>query len=410
MNIFARFASLLALVATAATAIAHPIPDIPVRGYFTADGKATIRVEVDTRCFVADPEQEPYLQNWVLQEMSEKERAALTGKARDYVKEHIRFFFQPLPVAPDFKFTFTGFDNQPLAKKDDPVMITGECQMEVPKGIKGYQIEALKSGKIDVQFINYFEGKEVEKAFCVLFPGEKSVLLDLTGLQAAEPAAKEEKSVSVRDTGGGGANTFWQFLRKGFRHVLPEGLDHVLFVLGLFFLSREWRPLLYQVTMFTVAHTITLALATMGVVKVSAAIVEPIIAASIAFVAVENIYRAKYSHWRLAVVFGFGLIHGLGFAGVLGEYGLGPGSLVVGLIGFNVGVEFGQLAVIGLAFGLTFWLRRADQYRRFVVVPASVTIAVVGLYWTVERVAGNFRSADESAGAGPVTAAVPAVK
>jgi hypothetical protein len=387
---------------------AHPIPDIPVRAYFNADGSATIRVEVDTRCFVADPEKEPYLQNWVLKEMSEKERKAMTGKASDYVLKNIRFFFRPLSINPEFEFRFTSFDNKPLEKVDDPVMVTGEWRTKVPKGIEGYQIEALDSGSIDIQFINHFNGQLLEKSHCVLFPGEKSILLDLTEMTATAPAKAAKGSVSVRDTGGGGWHTMWQFLRKGFRHVMPDGLDHVLFVLGLFFLSREWRPLLYQVSMFTAAHTITLALATLGVVRVSAAVVEPVIAASIAFVALENIYRTKYSHWRLLVVFCFGLIHGLGFAGVLSEYALPPTSLVIGLIGFNVGVEFGQLAVIALAFGITFWVRDALQYRRYVVVPVSVAIAMIGAYWTIER-AFTMRSGPTAPSeTAPVTAAAAA--
>ena len=183
--------------------------------------------------------------------------------------------------------------------------------------------------------------------------------------------------------------TLGTFLRQGFVHVVPLGLDHILFVLGLFFLSREWRPLLYQVTMFTLAHTITLGMATMGLVSVSGSIVEPIIAASIAFIAIENIYRPKYTHWRLLVVFIFGLIHGLGFAGALSELSLPPASLVIGLLGFNIGVEFGQLAVIGIAFAATAWLKEEKQYRDWVVVPGSAMIAVLGAYWTVERIFFN---------------------
>lgn len=364
---------------------AHPIPDIPVRGYFNSDGTATIRVEIDTRCFVEDAEQEPYLQFWVLKEMNDTEKNALRKQAQDYVKQHLEFWFKPLKIDPDFKYTFTGFDNKKLEKIEDSVMITGEWKTKVPKGIEGYQIKALKSGKIDVQFLNHIDNKALDRIH-VLFPGETSFLLDLSKLTAMVPTASPENSVALESTTGDRWATLGTFLRQGFVHVVPLGLDHILFVLGLFFLSREWRPLLYQVTMFTLAHTITLGLATMGLVNVSGAIVEPIIAASIAFIAIENIFRPKYTHWRLLVVFIFGLIHGLGFAGALGELSLPPASLVIGLLGFNIGVEFGQLAVIGIAFAATAWLKEEKKYRDFVVVPGSAMIAVLGVYWTFERI------------------------
>jgi len=115
-------------------------------------------------------------------------------------------------------------------------------------------------------------------------------------------------------------------------------------------------------------------------------IVEPIIAASIAVVAIENILFPGYRHTRLFVVFFFGLIHGLGFAGALSAFNLEPTSLVIGLLGFNVGVELGQLAVISIVFASTFWLKDEFSYRKFVVIPGSSLIAMMGIYWTIERV------------------------
>lgn len=173
----------------------------------------------------------------------------------------------------------------------------------------------------------------------------------------------------------------------GFTHILPKGLDHILFVIGLYLLSPRIRPLLTQVTAFTVAHSITLGLGLYGIVALPPSIVEPLIALSIAYVAIENIFTTRLSPWRPFVVFGFGLLHGLGFAGVLAEVGLPRSDYVAGLIAFNVGVELGQLAVIAIAFLLTgLWFRSRSWYRQRIVVPASVVIACIGLYWTVERV------------------------
>lgn len=180
---------------------------------------------------------------------------------------------------------------------------------------------------------------------------------------------------------------FFAYIPVGFDHIVPKGLDHILFVLGLFFLSTALRPLLWQVSAFTLAHTVTLALGALGYVSIPAAIVEPIIAASIVFVAVENILTTGLSRWRPFVVFGFGLLHGLGFASVLSEFGLPQGGFVPALIGFNLGVEFGQLAVILAAFLLVgYWFGNRPWYRARIANPASGAIAAVGAYWFVERV------------------------
>src|SRR6185436_16897009 len=160
----------------------------------------------------------------------------------------------------------------------------------------------------------------------------------------------------------------------------PRGLDHVLFVLGIFLLSTRLRPVLWQISAFTVAHTITLALTIYGVVSLPAKIVEPLIALSIVYVAVENVFTSKLHAWRPLVVFCFGLLHGMGFAGVLSEIGLPRSEFVPALLSFNLGVEGGQLTVILVAFllvGLPF--RREVWYRRRVVVPCSLAIAAIGL-------------------------------
>lgn len=190
---------------------------------------------------------------------------------------------------------------------------------------------------------------------------------------------------------GGAVQTGWQafaeYVPVGFDHILPKGLDHILFVLGLFFLSTHWRPLMWQVSAFTLAHTVTLALGALGWVSIPGSIVEPLIAASIVYVAVEDIVSGRLSRWRPVVIFGFGLLHGLGFASVLGEFGLPEAQFVPALLGFNVGVEIGQLTVIALAFlAVGLWFARKSWYRARIAVPASTVIALIGSYWFVERV------------------------
>ena len=190
---------------------------------------------------------------------------------------------------------------------------------------------------------------------------------------------------------GGEVRGFWsvfgEYIPVGFDHIIPKGLDHILFVLGLFFFSTALRPLLLQVTAFTLAHTVTLALGALGIVSIPGSIVEPIIAASIVYVAVENVFARKLNPWRPAIIFVFGLLHGLGFASVLGEFGLPADQFIAALIGFNVGVELGQLTVIALAFlAVGYWFGGKDWYRARIAVPASLVIAAIGAYWFIERV------------------------
>jgi hypothetical protein len=181
------------------------------------------------------------------------------------------------------------------------------------------------------------------------------------------------------------AATAGRFLRLGFAHILPSGLDHVLFVLGLALLSPRLGPLLAQVTAFTLAHTCTLALAVYGVVSLPSRVVEPLIAASIVYVAVENLFRREASWLRLALVFAFGLLHGLGFAGVLSEMGWPQGRKLVALLSFNAGVELGQLTVIILALPLLSASSRLGVPRRPLERGLSLAIAAIGLAWTVQR-------------------------
>lgn len=175
------------------------------------------------------------------------------------------------------------------------------------------------------------------------------------------------------------------YLQQGYIHILPRGLDHILFVLALFFASTRLKSLVWQVSAFTLAHTLTLALAVLGYVRLDPAIVEPIIALSIAFVAIENVIFKDMTRWRPAVVFAFGLFHGLGFAGVLSDYGLPQDQLLVSLLSFNVGVEAGQLTIVA-----TCWLalhRFADAaWYPWLVRIASGAIALMALWWAFDRI------------------------
>ena len=177
------------------------------------------------------------------------------------------------------------------------------------------------------------------------------------------------------------------YLQLGYTHILPYGLDHILFVLSLFLLNPKLKPVLWQATAFTVAHTITLGLSMYKIIKPPANIVEPVIALSIMYVALENIFSPRLKASRIGIVFLFGLIHGMGFASALTELGLPRNAYLSSILLFNIGVELGQITIILTAFillGLPFG--KKTYYRKKIVIPLSLLIALIAGYWTIERI------------------------
>ncbi len=182
-------------------------------------------------------------------------------------------------------------------------------------------------------------------------------------------------------------NVFWYYLKLGYMHILPNGFDHILFVTGLCLLSTKISTILWQATAFTVAHSITLALSMKNIIVAPSAVVEPIIALSILFIAVENMLITKLSPWRILLVFMFGLIHGLGFASALNEIGLPSKKFFLSIFSFNVGVELGQITIIVTTFALIIIpFRNIKNYKQRIVYPLSIIIASIALYWTIQRV------------------------
>jgi len=381
-----------------ATLSAHSIPETVVRGSFDAQGNAEITIEVNPRAWDANPIDSPSTEFSDLQKMTAAEKDEYIRKTKEVIAKSVEFTFEPIGrIQPDFDFTFGAEGGKTLTAPTDAVVLIGKWRTKIPAGLTGWKIRSLPGHKISVLFNNQVNGQDHPR-FAVLFPGETSFTLDLTALQAAAPTAPSGGSVSAHGDTGSGSHIFGNFLDHGFQHVLPLramrtdwtrisiGLDHILFVFGIFLLSRSWKPVVTQVTAFTLAHSLTLGLAAAGWVKVPATIIEPIIAASIAAVALENIFRPNYSRWRLVIVAIFGAFHGLGFASGLSEHGIPQNGFLIALTGFNLGVEGAQLTVIALAFALTCWIRDEHAYRRWVVIPASAAIAAMGLYWAVQRI------------------------
>jgi len=178
-----------------------------------------------------------------------------------------------------------------------------------------------------------------------------------------------------------------EYFATGFGHVLPDGLDHILFILGLFFLSRSFPVLLFQMTLFTLAHSLTLGLSLYGFISVPGKIVEIAIALSISFIAIENlIVKDRLRAWRPWVIIAFGLVHGLGFAHSFAEKPISKDNFLPALFSFNLGIEFGQVAVIGIAYvAVALWWKR-DWYSNVIARPACVAIAMIGFYMASQRI------------------------
>jgi hypothetical protein len=265
----------------------------------------------------------------------------------------------------------------------------------IPAGAQRLEVGCKMFAELEVQALChlrvFFREQEIQRRFLGV-DDKFSMPLAKDSLEALYEAAKRpapEAGQAAPAAGTGGQaeeSVIGRFLKLGFTHILPEGLDHILFVLGLFFFSTFFRPLLLQVTAFTIAHSITLGLSLLGIFSLPSRLVEPLIALSIAVVALENIFFRKMRPSRFLIVFGFGLVHGLGFAGVLKGLGLPENQFLKVLVSFNLGVEGGQLAVIGMAAILTAWMWKKPWYHRRVVVPVSALIAAIGLFWFVQRI------------------------
>ena len=242
-------------------------------------------------------------------------------------------------------------------------------------------------GNFDATFALHFYRSDGGDARRFLLSRGQTARVELPGATApGNPTNHASLNPPARETAAANPTSFLHFISAGITHIIPSGLDHILFVLGLFFLSPRLKPLLLQVTAFTIAHSLTLALSVFGIVKLSPIIVEPIIALSITVVAVENLFAREVKPWRWAAVFVFGLFHGLGFASLIQEAGLPAGQRLPALLGFNVGVEIGQLAVVLAALAATAWCQQRPWYFQRVTVPVSVAIAGTGIIWTIQRI------------------------
>jgi hydrogenase/urease accessory protein HupE len=182
-------------------------------------------------------------------------------------------------------------------------------------------------------------------------------------------------------------SAFADFLLMGVKHIWT-GYDHVLFLFGLLIVTRNFASSVKIITCFTLAHSLTLAVATLSLVRISSRLVEPLIAASIVYVGVENLLRGDDPKGRWLLTFAFGLIHGFGFASVLRELGVGinGAGITVPLVSFNLGVELGQVVIAALVLPVIWKLRASPVFLRRWVPACSMAVALLGTFWFVQRI------------------------
>ena len=369
--------AVLTLVATTAVglpqvAAAHPLAFTETTVVLRADGtfRADLIVDLDALSLGAPQDADDAELVAALTGLTPEELAERLDGLRRLFQRRVRFRFDGTPAP--FEVTFPDHGTPAATESVIPTVL----------GLTARLIGVVPPEATELEFF-------ASRAFSDVNLTIRDETRDLTTQALVEGGARSDPftlagPIEPRDAW----STSITYLRLGFLHIVPRGPDHVLFVLGLFLLGARLRPLVWQVSAFTVAHAITLSLAVFDVVELAPAVVEPLIALSLVYVAVENLLTRRLTLWRPTVVFGFGLLHGLGFAGVLQELGLPEQERVLGLVTFNTGIELGQLTVIAAALVALGWCRRRDWYHGRIVVPGSITIAAVGLFWAVERLMG----------------------
>ncbi len=369
MNALRFFACLLCLIWSAPLLHAHQVATVELE-FQPLDHQWRLLGEMDIAYMLPETRLVPGgppLSRAAVMKSPPQELARIRKETETTLRKLIRITFAEREVA--WRVEFPDFEKQPFAlppEAGDIALITSRIVINPISGAGDLRVQW--SGEQETELIILTEHGEDESVVSTL-PGGTLMLLKQT--DSGKMAAVERPV-----TGG--------WVQMGFHHVLPKGLDHMLFILGLFLLLPRWKPLMGQSLLFTLAHSITLALAVFGLVQVPSQIVEVLIAVSIAWVGIENLIVRRLGKQRLILVFGFGLLHGLGFASVLAEKlgGIPRNQLVMPLLGFNLGVEFAQLAVLATAFLVLSPLRK---YTRQVQTVGSVCIALAGLTWAVQR-------------------------
>ena len=368
MKFFRVFICLLCVLFPLSHVRAHQVPSVELE-FLQDENRWWLDGEMDIAYMLPETRNVPGgppMSRAAAMKSSPEEFARIRKETDNTLHKLLRFTFAGKDVPWHVEFPDFKKDPFELPPEDgDVALITTRLVIESLAG--GGELRIHWAGEQETELIVLIQESDDPKIMSTL-PGGNLLLANIAEVGHAAPAKQPE-------TGG--------WLQLGFHHVM--GADHVLFILGLFLLVPSWRALMSQSLLFTLAHSITLALAIFGLVKIPGAWVEHLIALSIAWVGIENLLTRKLGKQRLTLVFCFGLLHGLGFASVLAEKlnGLPRDKLITPLLGFNVGVELAQICVLAVAF-LVLWPLK--KYTLQVRTIGSALIAIAGIAWAVQRI------------------------
>lgn len=363
---------LLLLAGYVPEAAAHPMPDIPVRASFEKEGDFEIQVEVDPRCFEADPNKAPYLVEEQRLKLTDEQRAELLTKTRAFIDRSVVLnFTAEEPLTPRFEYRFTTMENAPLTKTDDPVMITGIWRGTLPKTAKDYSITAAEGGGFSVLFLNTMLGQKVER-FQVLFPGESSYKLSL------RPVTHPQSALALWSA------AFRASLFAGFLFVWGHGIEHLLMAVCLCLISSDRREWMAQLKVFGACLMFAvpwLHLPVPGFVPL-------VTAASLVLVAVLNFVPSPLRVWRILLAAPIGIAHGMLLA--LHYRALEPvqDAMSAALPAYLMGASGAQLTGILLLAVITQPLGHPVAYRKLVTNPLSMLIAGFGVWLFMHRLNG----------------------
>ncbi|AFS48788.1 HupE/UreJ protein [alpha proteobacterium HIMB59] len=340
-----------------------------------ADGQASIDFKINAEQILSGVDASQY------QDTNDAPQAELYDQFREKNEEELKQDIKQNWNLFQDQITINGLEGSSLSLVD--LIIDQDVNPEYPRDTNLKTEAPLNQNEITIQFATEL-GPVVIRQFEDI---SKENMIFSTYLQPGEISA--ELSPLSQATM---SQTIIEYIILGMEHIVPKGLDHILFIFGVFFFAVKLKPLLWQVTMFTLAHSLTLILASLKLVFIPASIIEPLIALSIGYVAFENIFQrqskfhSRSNTIRYAVIFFFGLIHGLGFAFVLEDIGLPTGQLILSLLSFNIGVEIAQIGLVVLAYLLMFYPSKQLWYRKAIQIPCSLVIGLIGIYWFFERV------------------------
>jgi len=340
-----------------------------------ADGQASIDFKINAEQILSGVDASQY------QDTNDAPQAALYDQFREKNEKELKQDIQQNWNLFQDQITISGLEGSSLSLVG--LMIDQDVNPEYPRDTNLKTEVPLNQNQFTIQFATEL-GPVVIRQFEDI---SKENMIFSTYLQPGEISA-ELSPVSQATM----SQTIIDYIILGMEHIVPKGLDHILFIFGVFFFAVKLKPLLWQVTMFTLAHSLTLILASLKLVFIPASIIEPLIALSIGYVAFENIFQregkfhSRSNAIRYAVIFFFGLIHGLGFAFVLEDIGLPTGQLILSLLSFNIGVEIAQIGLVVLAYLLMFYPSKQPWYRKAIQIPCSLVIGLIGVYWFFERV------------------------